>query len=220
MQATLPLGNDIVDLKLPDNRNSAANRRYAERVLAPDEMKLLTGAAWDDRVLWTCWAAKEAAYKALVKTDPKLIFAHRRFLVCPETTDAFDDTDGRTDGVVRYETEWVPVTWHWTDDWVHCQTGLASEQSWQMGLVEDYRATPAFNELQQSSQLPDASVVSRLLAYSLLRDHGAGDVGIVRERAARRRAPWLERQGQPVRDLDISLSHDGRYAAAAIRRLI
>ena len=67
------IGNDIVDLSEiePDLHN-----RYISRVFTKLEQVKISQ---DPSKLWLFWAAKEAAYKALKRIDPQLIFSPQLF---------------------------------------------------------------------------------------------------------------------------------------------
>jgi hypothetical protein len=75
------LGNDVVDLADPEARLDGLHPRFAARVFTPAERKALE-ASGDRHVLhWALWAAKESAYKALVRVEPRTVFAPRAFEV-------------------------------------------------------------------------------------------------------------------------------------------
>jgi phosphopantetheinyl transferase (holo-ACP synthase) len=67
------LGNDVVDLTDPAIAEHHKHLRFLSRVCAADERERVTTAL----DLWTLFAAKEAAYKALVKLGRSPGFAHR-----------------------------------------------------------------------------------------------------------------------------------------------
>ncbi|HET9948059.1 MAG TPA: 4'-phosphopantetheinyl transferase superfamily protein [Longimicrobiales bacterium] len=75
------IGNDVVDLARPRTSALAGDERFLKRVLAAEEREALAAAADPGVELWSRWAAKEAAYKALTKlagTTPP--FVHRAFV--------------------------------------------------------------------------------------------------------------------------------------------
>lgn len=72
------VGNDVVDLGDPQIAEHHTRPRFIERVCAPEEVS----RAWGDkRALWSLFAAKEAAYKVLVKLGHHVGFAHRDIVV-------------------------------------------------------------------------------------------------------------------------------------------
>lgn len=216
MQALLPLGNDVVDLKLTDNKNSAANPRFVERILARREHRAVSAATNGHLACWAYWAAKEAAYKALRKTTTDLAFAHRKFFVEPTSAAAFDAGKGTASGTVRHGACDVAVTWDWCEDWVHCVTDGGSV--YRVSTLPRLQRMPSFAVLKTQDSLPDASVAARVLALTLLEPFGIDQARIVRQPAGRRLGPPRVAKGTVVDDtIDISLSHDGRFVAAAVR---
>ena len=73
------VGNDVVDLCLPEIEEHHRRDQFVSRVCTPEERARLG----DDpkRMLWTLFAAKEAAYKVLVKAGHQPGFAHRAIVV-------------------------------------------------------------------------------------------------------------------------------------------
>ncbi|MBE0557548.1 MAG: 4'-phosphopantetheinyl transferase superfamily protein, partial [Proteobacteria bacterium] len=64
------VGNDVVDLNEPDNRGKSGDDRFLGRVFTAEERELIARAAAPNTLLWSLWAAKEAAYKAVSGDDP------------------------------------------------------------------------------------------------------------------------------------------------------
>ena len=66
-----------------------------------------------DRMLWSLWAAKEAAYKAWVRLDPTLVFSPSSFEVIldPVSAGATLRRPGHPEALV--------VRWSQGPDWVH-----------------------------------------------------------------------------------------------------
>ncbi len=63
------IGNDIVDLTDPENRRRSKDARYISRVLNPREREMVSRSPDPDAMLWSLWACKEASYKALIKAS-------------------------------------------------------------------------------------------------------------------------------------------------------
>jgi phosphopantetheinyl transferase (holo-ACP synthase) len=76
------LGNDVVDLGDPEARLEGLHPRFAERVFTPAERGRLEASGEERPVLhWALWAAKESAYKALARLEPRTVFSPRAFEV-------------------------------------------------------------------------------------------------------------------------------------------
>ncbi|NNF16976.1 MAG: 4-phosphopantetheinyl transferase family protein [Gammaproteobacteria bacterium] len=218
MPAPLPLGNDVVDLGSACNRSSATNPHYVNRVLADPELELLDIA--DDRHLafWALWAAKEAAYKALTKDQPELAFIHRHFVVESETPLTSSEHRTTATGQVCHGRQKIPVLWEWTPDWIHCITTSSAEPArYSVGTIRKLGSNASFVKMQQSGNLSDESIAARLLALSLLAQSGWNDVQVDRPAIGQHRGPpRIMQSGNVLANLQISLSHDGRFAAAAV----
>ncbi|MEL7449340.1 MAG: 4'-phosphopantetheinyl transferase superfamily protein [Pseudomonadota bacterium] len=209
------LGNDVVDLKDADNHRSAANPRFAARVLTASEREA-SGASLNPRWLWACWSAKEAAFKALGRHDEALPFIHRDFHVTLDAASRarlLDEKTGSVTGAVRHGQDELPATWEWTADWIHCVVGKAHSSHRVRHLPHPCATVPG-----TATQTSDASATVRELARTLLDQVGVHSVRIERQPAASGRLgpPCLTRGGVAVPECIISLSHDGRYVAAAV----
>jgi len=82
------VGNDVVDLLDRESDPATLSARFDARVFAESERCLLRRSA-DGRVLrWQLWAAKEAAYKAVKKANPRAVFSPVRFVVALDAEEA------------------------------------------------------------------------------------------------------------------------------------
>jgi len=95
----------------PANLGRHRDARLLKRVLTAAERLLVQISTDPDRMLWSLWAAKEAAYKALVRDQGALAFSPVEFEVIPEPT--------RNAATVRRGAWSVPVHWHQGPDHVH-----------------------------------------------------------------------------------------------------
>ncbi|MGE0159534.1 MAG: 4'-phosphopantetheinyl transferase superfamily protein [Gemmatimonadales bacterium] len=76
------IGNDVVDLANPRTVGRALDTRFVARVFDAEEREAIEAEGGSDLELWSRWAAKEAAFKAISKvlgTQPA--FIHRAFKV-------------------------------------------------------------------------------------------------------------------------------------------
>lgn len=152
------IGNDIVWLADPLNRGRHADQRLTNRILTPRERLLVQISTDPDRMLWSLWAAKEAAYKAWSRSSPGAPFSPAAFEVVPEPRSKA--------ARVHHQGRSVPVRWDQGPDWVHAVAadgpvryrvgpldpgpttegaqvrtlalGLAAEVGWGPGVVEGH----------------------------------------------------------------------------------
>lgn len=73
------LGNDVVDLHDPDSVDASRREQFLERAFTPDERLNIQNSSVPDTTLWSCWAGKESAYKALIPRFPATLFAWREY---------------------------------------------------------------------------------------------------------------------------------------------
>jgi phosphopantetheinyl transferase (holo-ACP synthase) len=191
------LGNDIVDLTDPFTVGKAGDVRFVRRVFAASEQAWIAASPDPDRALWRLWAAKEAAYKAARKSAPRLVFAHAQFEVHPGESRVVCGKEAFT------------VRWDEQPGWVHGVAVSASEPVLLDGVR--WRVAGVVPGL-------DPSLAARALATRMLADGGVPDATIVRpagQGGARPGAPEVWSAGSRLAHLDLSLSHDGCWVAAA-----
>jgi phosphopantetheinyl transferase (holo-ACP synthase) len=75
------LGNDVVDFGDAESRAAGLHPRFDRRVFDPVERAWIAASPHGEHVRWLIWAAKESAYKAARKQDPRTVFAPVRFAV-------------------------------------------------------------------------------------------------------------------------------------------
>jgi len=108
------VGNDVVDLRDRESDPATLHPRFDARVFDASEREALARSDDPDTLRWQLWAAKEAAYKAVKKTDPRTVFSPARFRVALEpaaasrqrgvvvrSDDCFDVDVETRDGVVH-----------------------------------------------------------------------------------------------------------------------
>ncbi len=182
------VGNDVVDLEDPAIAQTHLRERFVARVCAPSERALLAASADPKTTLWSLFAAKEAAFKAVSK-DGEVVFAHSKFVVT---------ADFRSVGYEKYVL-WLKV--EVDGPCVHAIAWTDDEQ-------------PIFG-VEPIGPDVDPSAAARALLVKRL-----GVPGLTIERAPKPGSwngfgpPKLFRDGVEV-NLDISLSHDGRFVGFA-----
>lgn len=187
------IGNDVVDLGDPESRAEARHPRFDGRVFDETERVLIEASPYPERTRWLLWAAKESAYKAARKEDPRTVFAPSCFVVRLEN----DARASVTVGARGFRIDLVAGADH-----VHAV-------AWSAG---DRPATVA----TAVARLPELSVRSdavRWLAIATLSRRLAvkpEDLAIHRDG----RIPTLWIRGERSA-ADLSLSHHGRFVAFA-----
>jgi phosphopantetheinyl transferase (holo-ACP synthase) len=191
------VGNDVVDLGEPDAAASARRAGFLERVCSPSEVAAVHAAASPERALWCRFAAKEAAFKVVAKLRPGVVLAHRLFAVA-YPLDAVTFEDLRLHLVVEVKEEHVHA-------------------------IASTVAGPVVVALEARGER-DASLAARQLLcerVSQLLGCPASALRVVRDAVPGAwdgfGPPRLELDGAPS-GLDVSLSHDGRFVAAAAVR--
>jgi phosphopantetheinyl transferase (holo-ACP synthase) len=182
------VGNDVVDLEDPAIAQTHLRERFVARVCCESERALMADCAEPKVLLWSLFAAKEAAFKAISKSGP-LVFAHRKFVV---------SADLRS------------VTWEKQALWLRVDVDgpCVHAVAWTDDEVP-------ISGVEQIAPGVDASAAARALLVSRL-----GGGGLTVERAPLPGSwngfgpPKLFRDGLEV-NLDISLSHDGRFVGFA-----
>jgi len=197
-----PVGNDIVDLAAPGNAGKSGDNRFLGRVFTGEERGLIVDAACPDAILWALWAAKEAAYKAVSRGDPSVCSIPRQYRVFLE--------EGHTAGTAPFLTGKVITP--------------GGELALRISLEEDrVHALAAGSEaaldrlcwhVEDVDVTCDSSVfirkrLIREIARSL--DCIVSDLCIVKE-PGNFCAPRVLLRGLLLTK-EISLSHDGRFAA-------
>jgi phosphopantetheinyl transferase (holo-ACP synthase) len=192
------LGNDVIDLDDPAIARHHEDRRFVERVCDESERARVLSKA----DLWRTFAAKEAAYKVLVKMGASPGFGHRAIHVAEDLA------------AVKWEDRRVSLSVTGDAEHVHAV-------AWTEGQM------PLVSVARFGGGAEDASAESAR-AYAVLCRLVAAEIGCEPEelRVAREPltgawdgfAPPRVLRGAVLLDLDVSLSHDGRFAAAASSR--
>lgn len=199
------VGNDIVDLREPSALLKSQDLRFIERVFTPAEQARIRSAAKPSNELWRLWTAKESAFKIYRKLDPAVIFRHRGFAVEQATVHCGDFK--------------CAVEWRETPDYIHALARWPIEAGERViagiQLLEATESPPGtLSALELKSVYGEASRQVRLLAKEILaRDFSLRETEIVREILSA--TGYFEPPRLTCGRADVSLSHDGRYVAAA-----
>jgi hypothetical protein len=193
------VGNDIVDFADPESRLESLHPRFVDRVCSTAEQTSIAASRCPERSLWAHWAAKESAYKVMRKLDPSIVFSPSRFEI--QIDEAVSDAvlHGRVSAGGRL----LPLGLEITEDWVHAcvrTPGDGTASRW-------------------VRRIPGKSTPSTF-ARQLIRHCFAAPLGVspVELRIVGSRPPRLFFGDEPL-DVDVSLSHHGRWVAVACAEL-
>ncbi len=199
----MPVGNDIVDLRDPENQPHAIHPRFDERAFTEVERRHLTDRDAAHRTRWLLWSAKEAAFKAARKLDAGVRFLPRRFAV---------DLQGDEAASVTHAAGRFRVSFCEADDWLHAVASLAAggsrrRRSAPLSLVEQVRVRATSCDASKRVREVARARIGRLLSIP------SREIRIV----TRDGIPLAYRGPVPL-PVDLSMSHHGRFLALALAR--
>jgi len=234
------VGNDVVDLATPRTTGRASDARFLARVFDADEQASIHAAADADVELWSCWAAKEAGFKAISKRlGGQPSFFHKSFAVrwsAGAVVDVPRDVPDEVlvrEGTVRHADHVARVSVRRRPGVVHAVAVLGADETdlvvrrrlvrlddpegrWR-GPLEELMRLLTDREADAVRSLESAAV--RLGAredLAALLHVAEGRVEIVCDPGPpTRRPPRVLLDGGAAR-ADVSLSHDGEWIAWAI----
>jgi hypothetical protein len=191
-----------VDLKEPANKWKSRDSRFLKKILTDAEIEFVKNAENSDAALWSFWACKETAYKVIKKTFPDAAFLPRRWQVI------FSGTKSKkSGGLVKVPDKGeVYIRLFNNHDYIHC---IGADEL----AVLDKIICGVENLPEEKT---DQSLFSRLcLAQSLAKKISLNFHQIKIKRTREKgelRPPRVYIDGGKT-DIDISLSHDGRFVA-------
>lgn len=222
------VGVDVVDLTDPRARDRSRDARFLDRVFSPGERERIRAAADPALEVWILWAAKEAAFKVVSKLQAEPpVFRHAAYEVTdepglPVTALRYRDTPLALG--VEAHGERVLV-WAWNEGAPEILVARATVPGAlaALGLEVEREAweTSRFRPGERDSIHGLPSALVRLMA----RRDAARMLGIAEDLLSIEcppghtglRPPYLHRSGALLRHADVSLSHDGRELAWAVR---
>ena len=199
------VGNDVVDLREPANAGKSRDSRFLKKILTNAEIEFVKNAENPDAALWSLWACKETAYKVIKKSCLDAAFLPRQWTVFFKKSQS-DFSDGE---VMVLGKERVYIRLFSNFNYVHC-------------IGADCLA--ALNKLIWSvDTLPEKEKInpSLYLRYFLgqsLAKHFFLNFHHIKIKRTRRcgelQPPHVYVDGRKT-DIEISLSHDGRFVTYA-----
>lgn len=213
------MGNDIVDLAAPGAIGKARDARFVKRVLTGEEQRALSNSENPDALLWAFWAAKEAAYKAISKQISGISSAPGRYSVMLNNGN-LSVRSGHVDGRVKTPEGLVCIRIYIHEGHVHCIATTAGHHGidkivWAVKAISPGEKTAYSHEFESSSV---RKLATEQIALHTGRD--GSDIRILRENRPRGFGPPIVYYKGKKADLDISLSHDGRFAACAFAPIL
>lgn len=187
-----------------------------KRVLTNREWHEVDKSDCPDQLLWAFWAAKETAYKAINKLYPDVSSSPGRYevqLECGAPT---------VSGVVHTPEIDVPIRILFHPDYVHCVGGYMGSgnldgMAWGVGTIDAAPKSGSIESVSERESRNARQLVVSHLANILHCD--PGDILISQQNHPSPSGwPKVYIKGKPA-DMDISLSHDGRFAAFAVAGL-
>lgn len=176
---------------LVDLNNLPPHPRFLKRVFTEEEQEWILSQGHPEKALWTLWAVKEATFKAISKRDRTCRFLHREFVVDP------------TVWRCSHQNCAAHIELSTTEHFVHA-IALLDPLQWR---ILAHKIGPSIDADKESESV-------RKLAQTMLESLGYDHSEISQ------RPPAIHRGGQRVKELEISLSHDGRYLAVVIGTII
>ena len=194
------VGNDVVDLGDPESSSEALHPRFDARVFAAAERAALAVAPEENRERWKRWAAKEAAYKVARKRVPRTIFSPARFVT--------EFSAGSEDARVLHAADVFHVKFFEHGEAIHA---VALPEG-----AEPRELECAVQELSVSEASSDPEA-PRVAVRDLVRGRLAQRLDLDASRIEVRRIEripslWIDGRAS---ELDLSLSHHGRFVAFA-----
>lgn len=197
------IGNDVVDLNDPLNKGKSLDQRFINRVFTPGEKRAILASVKADTTLWSLWAAKESAYKAVVKSWAAIHSIPRLY----EVDLCFNDKEVPAEGIVKTPAGIVHIRVYSCRGYVHCLASMGPESQLNSIISDVCRSEEVMADESIRSRKNGTMLLSRYLG--LPRDA----VRIVKNSTV----PKVLIHGLPAQ-MDISLSHDGHYTACAFSR--
>jgi len=200
-----PVGNDVVDLSDPENVGKSHDRRFCRRVFNDDELALIAASLQPDTMLWAIWAAKEAAYKAVSRIDASVCSIPKKFPVVLETSSSsMDNVSMKGIAVSPLGNVFVRISAE--NGMLHA---VAAETTETLARVIAWvKIVPACGaEPSEFARKILREEIARRLACPF------DDLAVLKENE-RPWAPYIVCRDVRL-PVQISLSHDGRFAAVA-----
>ena len=197
------VGNDVVDLKEPANAGKSRDSRFLKKILTDAEIEFVERAENPDTALWSIWACKETAYKVIKKSFSDTAFIPKRWQVTfRKIKSKYQEGE-----VIIPETGSVFIRLFSTSEYVHC---IGTHHFKDLDeIIWSVEAMPEEEGRNPSIYLRHC-LGQKIAQYFSLDFH---QIKIKRTRANGELQPPRVYVGGQKTDIDVSLSHDGRFVA-------
>lgn len=215
---SLIVGNDIVDLHAAEAEGKSRDLRFIDKVLTDAERLGFGHAVFQDKYLWAVWAAKETAYKSVVKDNPGVASWPKRYEVVFDPCFSYPFCSATVNAPFAS----VGVILYINENYIHC-IGSSSAGVCPDTLIRGVEkmnlkvCSSIGNDPKLESKTARQAAVRRISEYL---DLPSGEIEIRRNiKRSRSGPPVVYIRGNPS-DIDLSLSHHGRFAAFAFREAV
>lgn len=206
----ISLGNDIVDLTDSDTIDLAKHTKFIQRVYSPNELEIIESCHESLKKIyfWKLWAAKEAAYKAIKRINPDIIFSPVQFQFSSQPD------------IITFENLVVNIEYLENDRYIHASGFLAHRADLQNVQIW----ISHYSEIEKIFQEKDIQIEASYSRDSTLcRGYGAIKINeslnlpgtrteIRKDGNKPKSVPEVWVNGSKTAHL-VSLSHHGRYCA-------
>jgi len=192
----------VVDLKEQGNTGKSRDSRFLKKILTDAEIEYIKNAASPDLALWSLWACKETAYKVVKKYLPDTAFVPRRWNVVFKINQS-----GYAEGEVGiFGKGGVYFRLFSNSDYVHC---VGTDN-----VAKLDKLVSSVDVLPEDESNP--SLFSRYCLAQNLAKHFSINFHQIKIKRTRQdgdlQPPRVYVDGRTM-DIDVSLSHDGRFVA-------
>jgi hypothetical protein len=198
----------VVDLREPANAGKSRNSRFLKKILTNVEIEFVQNAKDPDATLWSYWACKETAYKVIKKSCLDAAFLPRQWTVFFKKSQS-DFSEGE---VMIPGKERVYVRLFYNPQYVHCvgsdSITALDKLIWSVDVLPE----------EKDEKNIDPSFFSRNCLGQNLAQYFSLNFHNIKIRRTRKdgalQPPRVYVSGRET-DINISLSHDGRFVAYA-----
>ena len=187
------------------NAGKSRDSRFLAKILTDAEIELVRNAENPDLALWSLWACKETAYKVIKKISSDIAFIPRRWQTVFDNAPS-DYAEGK---VIISGQSIVCIRLFAKAGYVHCAG--SDDRSALDKLIWDVETLP--NAETDPSIFTRKRLTDRLTKLLSLNSH---QIEIQRTRKNGELSPPQVYCSGDKTDMDISLSHDGRFVAYVV----